>query len=102
MTAPKFLVDAIRNASAIWIKTDGYVPAHITANEGKTIGDEWTEDRMIDYLYGEAMLNHKDGEFPPFVSIFVGEAKYHAFVVHYHVRKVSCDSTWTYEWTRVF
>ena len=91
----------------MFVKTENYVPAHLTpTKDGGLIGDDWSEEKMRDYLYGEAMLNNggSDKDFSlcrKSISIFFGDAQYHGWVRHYRVRKVDCGSTWTYEWERV-
>lgn len=102
------LIALIRQERAVFIKTDNYVPAHITASK-KTIGEDWSEDRLRDYLYGEAMLNYNYGgplskDEKATVSIFIGEAKYHSWIRHYRVSKtVPADRAWdwTYTWERL-
>ena len=106
MSAPLELINLIRRSTVpVFVKTDNYVAAHISPSEpGAAIAGDWDEDRMRDYLYGEAMLNNTAGSGfyngDP-ISIFVGDAKYHSWMRHYRVRKVMLDSLWTYEWELV-
>lgn len=96
--APDELIEVIRQSERVFIKTDNYVPAHITASEGKNIGEEWDVERMRDYLYGEAALNKGKGT----VSIFIGDAKYHSWIMHYQVTLLpKTDNDWSYEWNRI-
>jgi hypothetical protein len=101
----KELIELIRNERKVFIKTANYVPAHITATD-KTIGQDWSEDRMRDYLHGEAMLNYNYGgplSKGETVSIFIGEAGYHAWVRHYRVSKAVINDKWngTFTWELV-
>jgi hypothetical protein len=105
MPAPKALIELIRDSNQVFIKTENYVPAHITATNPKgTIGEDWSEDKMRDYLYSEAMLNNSNGgayDNGRSISIFVGDAKYHSWVQHFKVTKVTEGSLWTYQWELV-
>jgi len=91
------LISLIRNNKSVFIKTDNYTPAVITATNN-TIGEDWSEDRLHDYLYGEAMLNKGNGMF----SIFIGDI-HHYWIRHYHVCLLpnSNPAIRTYSWNRI-
>jgi hypothetical protein len=104
MSAPQELVDLLRASNVpVFVKTDNYVPAHIGLVPGsRTVGDDWDEERMRDYLYGEASLNNRGGYARRgYVMIFLGDAKYHSWVRAYRVTFTGDVATGSYLWERI-
>jgi hypothetical protein len=108
MSVPQALLDQIRGSNTpLFLKLDGYVPAHVgLTDKAKSIGDDWSEERLIQYLYGEADLNYnglnvdfKEGRAS--VSLFIGDAKHHSWVQHWQIR-VQQEPSVKYVFTRVY
>jgi hypothetical protein len=93
---PQELVDFLRSEKTIFIKTDNYVVAHITANEGLKIGNEWSDARMKEYLIKECELNYNKLSNGQTINIYFGDAKYHQWIRHYQVKlMVTNEYLWT-------
>ena len=73
-------------AKSVFLKQDNYVAAHMTRTEARG-KDTFDRAWWLDYLLLEVRMNSEKLRDGHTINMFVGDALYHSWVMHYQITK---------------